>query len=73
MDSPLQLQQGGISNDIPLAIHSQELEVEKIKTLSRLPAHRRRTDAEALGHLVCRSQPLQRIEGSERVEIDQRR
>jgi hypothetical protein len=72
MHPSLQKEQGWVTNNIPLTVSPQELNVKNFQTLSRLPAHRRSTDVEPPGHFVCRSQPLQCIECGEDVEIDQR-
>jgi hypothetical protein len=70
MQSTFENKNGIIPDRMPLTIDALQIKTKEIQALAGLPANRRRTDGEPATDFFACSQPLQGIEGSQRIEID---
>ncbi|MCX5966556.1 MAG: hypothetical protein NTV57_02720 [Cyanobacteria bacterium] len=72
MHTTLKTQDRIITGDTPLTINPLQRQTKKIEALLGLPASCGLTDAQSSGNFSPRPQPLKRVQGSQRIQLNHR-
>lgn len=70
MDATLKQQDRVITYDMPLTINSLQLKTKEVEALLSLPASRGLTHRKSFGDLSPCPQPLESVQGRQRIELN---